>query len=78
MIDYTKIIYIYIFLRYLKRICEKNTFFLGESFFEKSKMDKNKCPKTGILKFNLRKNYFVTIIEFYGITTEKIIFTLLR
>jgi hypothetical protein len=39
-------------------------------------MDKNKCPKMGISKFNLGKNYFVTINEFFGVDTEKIIFIL--
>jgi hypothetical protein len=34
---------------------QKTLFFLGESFFEFSKMDKNKCPKMGILNFNLGK-----------------------
>jgi hypothetical protein len=39
-------------------------------------MDKNKCPKMGIPKFNLGKIHFNTIIEFYGVATEKIIFIL--
>jgi hypothetical protein len=52
MIDYMKIIYI---SKILKENVRKNTFFLGESFFEFSKMDKNKCPKMRISKFNLGK-----------------------
>ena len=31
-----------------------------------------------ISKFNMGKNYFVTINEFYGLMTEKIILVLLR
>ena len=53
MIEYENNIYS---IRYLKNICEKTLFFLGESFFDFSKMDKNKCPKMENPKFNLGKN----------------------
>jgi len=52
MLDYMKLIYI---SKVLKEDVPKNTFFLGESFFEFSKMDIYKCPKMRISKFNLGK-----------------------
>jgi hypothetical protein len=39
----------------LKENVPKNTFFLGESFFEFSKMDIYKCPKMENPNFNLGK-----------------------
>jgi len=45
-------------------------------FFQKMKMDKNKCPKTDLPKYFPQNTCFVTINYFYGLVTEKIIFNL--
>jgi hypothetical protein len=51
--------------------------FLWESFFEFSILDIYKCPFFDFSEFMFEKIDFVTIIEFYGVVTKKIIFILL-
>ncbi len=50
--------------------------FFCKSFFEFSILDIYKCPFFEFSVFMFEKIEFVTIIEIYGLTTEKIIFNL--
>jgi len=56
------------------------TFFIifGESILGISKMDKKNVQKSKFPKQSCKKYTFVTIIDFFGLVTKKIIFNLLR
>jgi len=53
-----------------------SVFFL-KTFLGISKMDKKNVQKSKKPKQSLKNGRFVTIIEFYGVVTKKIIFFLL-
>jgi len=54
------------------------SFIFGESILGILKMDKKNVQKSKIPKQSCKKYTFVTIIEFFGKGTKKIIFILLR
>jgi hypothetical protein len=51
---------------------EETLVFYLESFLGKSKMDKKNVQKRILPKYFLQNTCFVTIIEIYGLVTEKI------
>jgi len=58
----------------------KYTFFIifGQSILGILKMDKKNVQKSKSLNQSCKKYTFVTIIDFFGLVTKKIIFILLR
>jgi hypothetical protein len=52
-----------------------SSFFPGK-YFGKIEIGQKKCPKTDLPKYFPQNTCFVSIIEIYGLTTKKIIFSL--
>ncbi len=55
----------------LQAVEETPCFLLGK-YFGKFKNGQKKCPKTNLPKYFPQNTCFVTIIEIYGLVTEKI------